>query len=308
MEDLGADKKTQGAFAAIAEQKYVTSQLKPAELEQRIRTGRLGAKDVRPEDLATDDGAIAKSFALNATGAQLKDLTQSVANKAGYRKGLENALGVSGAGALAGADRQKVQAELMRMGKDPDPTKPPASAYKNSGLNPAGLAAALKGPLSSEILANLDTSDLTDPLVLKAIAENATASKLVAARSTATKDLDPTKMQNVNALIAALKTSTRAQHYQTERTKVRTGETDAQGLQKKLDQVTARLARTPTGTRAHGALITEQGDLTTDLAAAKTNLTTLQAAFVAAMAAAAGGKIEQQEQDLYESTNRQKAK
>jgi len=299
LQSLGADQKTVSTFKSYAEQKYPGTMVSGDERRKRIEAGTMPTKDLHPEELSKDGGSLAADFVHFGTAAQRKDLGQSKALKAAYQAGLQ-------AAAAKEADpekKQKLQAELMRLGKGPKDAagnEPSALAYSGLGADLAALGKALQGPLSSEILANIDEKDLADPAMLDAIAQNVNAARLNAAVGQAKKpDADPQAQVNLAALQAALRKTPRAQAQEKSHAKVRGAESNLSTLRRAFDNVSAAAARGDAAAQARlGQAEAAWRQAQKDIEAAVTS-------YEQEMDAAGIG---QRERDLYEAMKKPKAK
>ncbi|MDO8622369.1 MAG: hypothetical protein Q7R80_04015 [bacterium] len=245
MSSLGADDKTMSTFQSVADQKYPGTRLSADERARRVASGTMPTKDLDAAELAGDGGALAKDFVLQGTAAQRKDLGQSKTLKAAYQAGLQAA-----AATADPADKQKLQAEIMRLGGDKATGQ---TALQVSGMDPAALAQALKGGDASDILANITPADLTKD-VLDTITANAPATKLRSAKSAATKGDDPAKTVNVAAIEAALRGTTEYATFDRGQSVVRGSTSNVAGARKAFDSKIAARARTSPTDPAYAAL------------------------------------------------------
>ncbi|MFH1098633.1 MAG: hypothetical protein V1723_01790, partial [Candidatus Uhrbacteria bacterium] len=300
LRSFGADEKTISTFQSTADQKYPGTRLTPGERKRRVEAGTMPTKDLGATELAGDNGALARDFVLSGTASQRKDLSTSKTLKSAYQAGLKAAIG----GETDPANQQKLQAELMRLGGDRATGQ---SALQVSGMDPAALGKALQGSLSSELLANIEPTDITGSTgsaVLDAIVKNVNAARLGAAVGAAKKpEADPQTAVNLAALQDAIKNSQGAKDYETAHAPVRGAETDVASAKKQLDKTRAQAARIPPTSPRAGALATQIARLTGELTAAEANLATAQTAFEARVAT-----MSKTEQDLYEAMRRAKFK
>ncbi|MDO8598583.1 MAG: hypothetical protein Q7S02_00555, partial [bacterium] len=309
LQSLGADKKTISTFKSYAEKgHYAGTMLKGdrPDRQKRIREGRMPTKDLNAKEFEGDKGSLAADFVVHGNDAQRKELGNSKALKEAYKKGVQDAAGT----AKDPDDKQKLQAELMRLGGDKATGQ---TAFQISGMDAAALGKALQSSQSSDILANIDEKDLAiDPAtgtsaVLDAIVKNVNPARLNAAIGSAKKpDADPQASVNMAALQDAIKNSKGAKNYEAARSPVRGAESDVASVQKNLEKQQAVVRRSPAGspqrTAAYSVVQRLQGDLT----AAQNNLTTMQQQFEDQMKNVQ--KMEKQEQQLYEAMKRSKGK